>query len=75
MRGRLRELEPEPSRWPEELEPQQNGGEALRAGAGAKWGEAHQGKYANFVLFLHLSGPWRKWLGMAPNGARRIFSN
>ena len=22
---------------------------------------------------LHVSGPWRKWPGMAPNGARRMF--
>ena len=23
--------------------------------------------------FLHFFGPWRKWHGMAPNGARMIF--
>ena len=23
---------------------------------------------------LHFCGPWRKWPGMAPNGARRMFS-
>ena len=34
---------------------------------------AHQGKYAIFDNCLHFIGPWRKWPGMAPNGARRIF--
>ena len=28
----------------------------------------------HFDIFLHVSGPRKKWAQMAPNGARRIFS-
>ena len=24
-------------------------------------------------VFLHLFGPWRKWPGMAPHGAGKVF--
>ena len=27
----------------------------------------------NLYIFCIFPGPWRKWPGMAPNGARRIF--
>ena len=30
-------------------------------------------KMTKFCNFLDFFGPWKKWPGMAPNGARRIF--